>query len=76
MISYKTGKVVIVPAVTNQGIKSYVSQYPFYQSDSTTLIYDPGKLQSYSPKTSYSKDLNSNSFRLKITLRKDFCLKI
>lgn len=62
----KTGKVKIVPAVVNQGIKSYVIQYPFYQFDTTTLFYNPGKIQNYSPKTNYSKDLTSNSFKLKV----------
>jgi len=66
VIMNKTGKVKIVPAVVNQGIKSYVIQYPFYQFDTTTLLYNPGKIQYYSPKTNYSKDLTSTSFKLKI----------
>lgn len=62
----KTGKVKIVPGVVSQGIKSYVTQYPFYQFDTTTLVFNPGKIQYYTPKTNYTKDLNSNSFKLKI----------
>lgn len=71
----KTGKVKIVPAVVNQGIKSYVIQYPFYQSDTTTIFYNPGKIQNYNPKTSYSKDLTSNAFKLKVNFEEGLLFK-
>ena len=65
VIMSKNSKVLIVPAVTNQGLKSYVFQYPFYQSDTCTLLYNPGKIQSYSPKTRYYTDLTATAFRMK-----------
>jgi hypothetical protein len=71
----KTSKVKIVPAVVNQGIKSYVIQYPFYQSDTTTIVHNPGKIQNYSPKTSYSKDLTSNAFKLKVNFEEGLLFK-
>ncbi|MES2478942.1 MAG: hypothetical protein V4561_07640 [Bacteroidota bacterium] len=75
VIMSKTSKVKIVPAVVNQGIKSYVIQYPFYQSDTTTIVYNPGKIQNYTPKTSYSKDLTSNTFKLKVNFEEGLLFK-
>jgi hypothetical protein len=62
----KTSTVLMVPQVTNQGLKSYVFPYPFYVSDTVTLQYNPGKVQNYIPKTRYSPDLGSTAFRMKI----------
>lgn len=64
VIISKNSKVLIVPAVTNQGLKSYVFQYPFYQSDTCTLLYSPGNIQSYTPKTRYYADLTATAFRM------------
>lgn len=66
IIMNKSGTVSIVPTVVNQGIKSYVLEYPFYQSDAVSLEYSPGNVKNYSPKTKYSNDLTANSFKLKI----------
>ena len=68
----KTSKLKIIAAVYNQGLKSYVFQYPFYRIDTTTLMYNPGKVHSYSPKTRYLSSLNATAFRLKINLIKGY----
>lgn len=62
----KTSKIKIVPAVYNQGMKGYVIQYPFYEFDSTTLVFNPGKVQHYSPKTRYLRSLKLSNFKLNI----------
>lgn len=56
----------IVPMVNNQGMKSYVTPYPFYEMDSVVLKYAPGKVSNFTPKTKYLNVLNRSSFRLKI----------
>lgn len=75
VIMSKTSKIKIFAGVYNQGLKSYVFQYPYYQIDTTTLIYNPGKIQAYSPKTRYLTSLNSNSFRLKINFEEGLQFK-
>lgn len=65
VIMSQSGKLSVIPMVTNQGLKSYVVQYPFYKSDSTTLSFNPGKIQNFSPKTRYWSDLTSSAFRMK-----------
>lgn len=62
----KNAAIRIIPGVYNQGLKSYVFQYPFYRSDTTTLAFAPGKTQNYTPQTRYSTDLTSTSFRFKV----------
>lgn len=57
----------IVPAVTNQGLKSYVFQYPFYSGDSLRLAYKPGEVYSYTPSTGYRSNMKSADFRMKIS---------
>jgi hypothetical protein len=71
----KTSKIKIFGGVYNQGLKSYVFQYPFYQIDTTTLMYNPGKIQSYSPKTRYLSSLNATAFRLKINFEEGLQFK-
>lgn len=75
VMTKKTGSVLIVPAVTNQGLKSMVFAYPFYKSDTVTLQYNPGKIQNYTPKTRYSPDLTSTSFRFKINFEEGLLFK-
>jgi hypothetical protein len=53
VIMSKTSLISIIPAVTNQGLKSYVIKYPFYENDTTTLYYNPGKIQNWTPHTRY-----------------------
>ncbi|MDI9319269.1 MAG: hypothetical protein QM530_02230 [Phycisphaerales bacterium] len=65
VIMSQTGKLSVIPMVTNQGIKSYVVQYPFYKNDFTTLTFNPGKIQNFSPITRYWSDLTSATFRMK-----------
>lgn len=62
----KTSKLSLFPAVTNQGLKSYVFQYPFYTTDTVVLELNPGKIQQYTPKTRYSPGLTAAAFRVKI----------
>ena len=62
----KSGSLRVAPFVTNQGLKSYVFLYPFFAADTTTIIYNPGQVQHFSPKTKYSADLTGVSFRLKV----------
>jgi hypothetical protein len=71
----KTSKLKIIAAVYNQGLKSYVFQYPFYRIDTTTLMYNPGKVHSYSPKTRYLSSLNATAFRLKINFEEGLQFK-
>lgn len=71
----KTSSVLITPYVTNQGLKSYVFRYPFYQNDTTTLLYNPGKVQNYTPKTRYSIGIPSTAFKAKINFEEGLLFK-
>lgn len=71
----KTSVVAIAPFVNNQGLKSYVFNYPMYERDTTTLYLSPGNVQNYTPKTRYSRDLRSNDFRLKINFEEGLFFK-
>lgn len=70
----KDSRLLIAPAVNNQGLKSYLFQYPFYTTDSTTLILNPGNIQHFQPKTQYSQDLKSAQFRLMINFEEGMLL--
>lgn len=75
VILTKDARLTITPQVINQGLKSYVFSYPFYQSDSTTLYFRPGQVQNFTPKTKYASILSSNSFRLKINFEEGLLFK-
>lgn len=66
LIISKDELVSVVPMVTNQGMKSYVTNYPFYEIDSVMLKYAPGQVSYFTPKTKYLNVLTRESFRLKI----------
>jgi hypothetical protein len=71
----KTSVLAIAPFVSNQGLKSYVFNYSLYERDTTTLYYNPGKIQNYIPKTRYARDLTSNAFKLKINFEEGLFFK-
>lgn len=71
----KTSKVTVFPAVVNQGLKSYVFQYPFYETYSDTLVYNPGKTQDITPKTSYKSSLGTTAFKMKINFEEGLQFK-
>lgn len=75
VIMNKTSKIKIIAGVNNQGLKSYVFQYPYYQIDTTSLFYNPGKVQDYSPKTRYLSNLSSSDFKLKINFEEGLQFK-
>lgn len=75
VIMSKTSLLAIAPFVSNQGLKSYVFNYFLYERDSTTFLYNPGKIQNYTPKTRYSRDLTSNAFKLKINFEEGLFFK-
>lgn len=62
----KTSKITLFPAVTSQGLKNYLIQYPFYRSDTTTLVYNPGNVQNYTPVTSYVAGMTIENFPIKV----------
>lgn len=66
LIMGKDEIIQIVPMVMNQGLKSYVTPYPFYALDSISLKYAPGQVTNHIPKTRYLSTLTRTSFRLKI----------
>lgn len=71
----KSSLVAIAPFVSNQGLKSYVFNYPMYQRDTTTLYLNPGNVQRYTPKTRYRSDIRSNDFKLKINFEEGLFFK-
>jgi len=65
VIMKKTSLLTITPAVTNQGLKAYVLQYPYYQSDTATLVYAPGATpQTVQPRTRYYSAMTAADFPL------------
>lgn len=63
LIMSKDEEIFIIPAVTNQGLKSYVIAYPFYELDSVAVKHAPGQTFSFTPKTRYLHSLTRSSFR-------------
>ena len=49
-----TGKLLLVPGITIDGLSAYQTQYPFYTGDTSTLTTNPGKITGYTPKTGYN----------------------
>lgn len=64
VVTDQAGTIYVLPGVTNQGIKSYQIQYPFYRGDTFHLEYNPGKTQSFKPATRYYESLTSSNFPL------------
>jgi hypothetical protein len=59
-------KITIIPAVYNQGLRSYIIIYPFFNSDTShTLKYKPGEIQSIKPITGYRPTLTESNFKYK-----------
>jgi hypothetical protein len=62
----KTSRITLFPGVSNQGLKSYIFQYPFYSTDTISLELNPGNVQNYTPKTRYLPELTASSFLVKV----------
>lgn len=48
-----TGKLTLRPGISVAGLNNFLATYPFYVSDTSTLVPQPGKVIHYVPKTSY-----------------------
>ena len=47
------GKLTVAPAIPMDGLNNFIVKYPFYKSDTSTLISQPGKTVVYTPSTGY-----------------------
>ena len=47
------GRLTLVPAIPMDGLNNFLTKYPFYKSDTSTLVSQPGKTINYTPVTGY-----------------------
>ena len=53
VITNGNGKLTLRPGISVSGLNNFLATYPFYTSDTSTLIPQPGKTITYLPTTSY-----------------------
>ncbi len=55
-----TGVLTLRPGISVAGLNNFLATYPFYTSDTSTLVSQPGKTIQYLPKTTYYSSTKFN----------------